>query len=112
MANIAELSPAGRRLEARATMLNTWHRLLHVHDHLDLNDPESSAIAAVTTLLADKLEECEGERPRRRQPFTIHSDPRTATWTITCPPGGKEYGPYEGSEEAAIHCAREEGAKI
>lgn len=66
MADIAELSPDGKRLEARAAMLNAWHRLLHVHDHLDLNDPESSAVAAVTTLIADQLEEIEGERPRRR----------------------------------------------
>jgi hypothetical protein len=65
-ADIADLSPLGRRLEARATLLNTWQRLLHVHDHLDLNDPESSAIADVTTLIADKIEEIEGDRPRRR----------------------------------------------
>lgn len=66
MADITELSPVGKRLEARAAMLNTWRSLLRVHDALDLSDPESSAIADVTTLLGDKLRELEGQRPSRR----------------------------------------------
>lgn len=41
MADIRELSPAGRRLEARAVLLNTWPRLVKVHDALDL--PEGRA---------------------------------------------------------------------
>jgi hypothetical protein len=60
-----DLSPLGQRLKARAALLSTWHRLLTVHDDLDLNVPESSAIADITTLIADKLQEIEGERPRR-----------------------------------------------
>jgi hypothetical protein len=64
-ADIADLTPHGKQLEARAVLLNTWHRLLRVHDHLDLNAPESQAIADVTTLISDKLADLEGERPRR-----------------------------------------------
>lgn len=60
---------------------------------------------------ADALKDAANQK-ERRGPFTIHNDPRTGLWTITAPPGGKEYGPYEGSEDAAIHCAREEGAAI
>lgn len=63
--NMKELSPEGKRIEARAHLLNMWRELLRTHDALDLNDPESSAIGEVVTLIADKLEAIEGKRPRR-----------------------------------------------